>query len=776
MLTLALGMAVCIAVFTLAEAVLFRDLPYPNADRVVALNTRTDQKSSTGISWKDARDLAAQARSFVAVGVFIKRTWGLTDSTDKPLEVVLAGMVTHQFFQSLGVTPQLGGPFTDQYEHHGANRVAWLTHGLWKRRYAGDPNVVGKYIALNDVSYRVAGVLPAWFRFPMDGASPELYFPLPEADYCCARDARGLGAVARLAEGVSLQSAQAELAVLSDRHVRFEVVDLRRTLLGERRKPLLLLLAAVCLCMLVAAANAGGILLARVARETREAAIRVSLGAGWRHLLGERMAEGLWLALGAGTAGIAGAWALLRGAGYVPMLNAALASYAQFGEIRPDTSVLVFSIALSLCCTLLASLLPLAALRRSGVEHLLRAGSGASSTRQAMFARNALAAVQIALSVTLLVSGALILRSLYTTLNAERGYRTEQVVMAGIGIPEGRYDTDAKMIAFHERVLERLRAIPGIAAAGGGVDVPIGTLRTRFLREGEDLPKEQRPVAAIGVVSPELLSLLDIPVLHGRGFTVKDRLGQPLVALVNESFARRYLSGNITASPRLRVSFWNGQMKPWSWFQVVGVAGDTRNRTLDAPPEPVIYLSTLQVPLEGFRYMVRTRRDAASLVREFREAVRSVDRNIEAITPRPLEEHVEAGLQERRLVLWILGGFAVMALLLATAGLSAGLAASVAQRRREIGIRAALGETPAGAVARVLGGAAGIVLCGSLAGVAGALAATRVLSSQIQHVAPLDPPAIGGVLVLLAFAALAAAAAPAWRAAHIPPIEALREG
>ena len=774
MLTLALGMAVCIAVFTLAEAVLFRKLPYPNADRIVALNTRTDQKPSTGISWQDARDLRAQAHSFVAVGVFAKRTWGLTDSTDKPLEVVLAGMVTHQFFASLGVTPELGEPFAEQQEHRGANRVAWLSHALWRRRYAGDPSVVGKYIALNDVSYRVAGVLPGWFQFPMGGQNPELYFPLDEADYCCARDARGLGAIARLAEDVSMLSAQAELAVLSDRHVRFEAVGLRRTLVGERRKPLLLLLAAVCLCMLVSAANAGGILLARVARETLEAAIRVSLGAGWRHLLGERLAEGVWLAFGAGMAGVAGAWALLRGAAYVPMLKTALASYSQFGAIGPDTSIVVFSIALSLFSTLLASVLPLAALRRAGIEHLLRVGSGASSTPRAMFARNALAAAQIAVSVTLLVSGALILRSLFATLNAERGYRAEQVVLAGIGIPEARYDMDAKMIAFHEQVLERLRAIPGIAAAGGGVGVPVGTSRTRFLREGEDLPKEQRPLAAIGVVSPDLLTLLDIPVLRGRGFAVQDRLGQPLVALVNESFARRYLI--TTTSPRVRVSFWNGQMKPWSEFEVVGVVRDTRNRTLDTPPEPAIYLSTLQIPLEGFFYMVRTRRDASSLVREFRESVWSVDRNIEAITPRPLEEHVEAGLQERRLVLWILGGFAVMALLLATAGLSASLAASVAQRRREIGIRAALGETPGGAVTRVLGGAASIVSCGSLAGVAGALAASRVLTTQIPHVTPLDPPAIAGVLVLLAFAALAAAAAPAWRAARIPPIEALREG
>jgi ABC-type antimicrobial peptide transport system permease subunit len=216
-------------------------------------------------------------------------------------------------------------------------------------------------------------------------------------------------------------------------------------------------------------------------------------------------------------------------------------------------------------------------------------------------------------------------------------------------------------------------------------------------------------------------------------------------------------------------------MKPWSEFQVVGIVADTRNRSLDAPAEPAIFVSSTQVPLEGFLYMVRTSREAGGLVREFREAVWSVDRNVQAVTPRPLTQYVEGGLRERRLVLWVLGGFAVLALFIAAAGLGGSLAASVAEARREIGIRMALGELPSRSVARVMRGAAWIVLWGLLGGVATAAAARPLLASQIIGVSALDPAAIAGVLVILAMAAFAAALLPAWRAAHTDPVESLRD-
>ncbi|HVX65901.1 MAG TPA: FtsX-like permease family protein, partial [Bryobacteraceae bacterium] len=546
-------------------------------------------------------------------------------------------------------------------------------------------------------------------------------------------------------------------------------------LAGSRRKPLLLLLAAVGLLMLVATINAGGILLARAARETREVAIRVSLGAGWRDLASGRLGEAFWLTLGSGTLGFTGACLLLRVAGSVGPLEDVLTSYAQFGELRPDAAVLASSVLLSLCTAVLATLVPFFALRRTTVEHLLRsAGAGASSPR-AVWGRTVMATAQIGLSAALLISGALVLRSLYLALNADRGYRTDQVLIAGIGVPEARYDSDEKMTAFHARVIERLRAIPGVTAGAGGAGVPVGTWRTRFLCRGEGLPLEERPKAAIAVVSPGLFPLLETPLVAGRDFRPDDRVGQPLVAIVNRAFATRYLGGRQPLGERIRVAFWNGQMRPWSEFQIVGVVADTRNRSLDAPAEPGIYLSSTQVPLEGFHYVVRTSRDAAGIAREFQQAVWSVDRNLESVTPHPLEEYVEAGLRERRLLLWLLGGFAVLALVIAALGLGGSLATSVTQRRREIGIRLALGETPSRVVARVFRDAARIALLGLAGGVIASLAARRLLASQITGVSPLDPVVLAGVLGVLALAALAAAVAPAWRAAHVDPLRALRE-
>ncbi|HVX66362.1 MAG TPA: ABC transporter permease, partial [Bryobacteraceae bacterium] len=238
-LTLGLGIAVSTAVFTLAEAVLFRKLPYRDADRIVALQNRTGEGQAAGISWQDARDLAA-ARSFDVTAVYSKRTWALSDSTGQPLEVVLSGMVTQGFFTALGVEPEWGEPFVARYEHPGGNRVVWLSHALWQRRYNGQPQAARSYLSLNSVSYRIAGVLPAWFRFPIDGENPDLYLPLDETAYCCARNARETGGLARIAPGVPSGKARAELRVLSarlgqahpetNRSVRFEAVNLQEAL------------------------------------------------------------------------------------------------------------------------------------------------------------------------------------------------------------------------------------------------------------------------------------------------------------------------------------------------------------------------------------------------------------------------------------------------------------------------------------------------------------------------------------------------------------------
>lgn len=784
-LTLALGISASTAVFTLADVVLFKKLPYPNAGRIVALDSVRSGGSGSGFSWQDMNDLQAGTRSFEAISVFRKRTFELSDSTAEPKTVVLAGTVTHGFFRVLGVTPKLGRTFTAEDEYPGSNHIVWLSNSLWRRRYKGSPKVVGQSISLNEVQYRVAGVLPAWFHFLIQGETPDLYFPLDRQVYCCGRDVRTLGAIALLAPGVSVANAEAELPVVSkrlgtahpetNRRVQFRLTSLRDSLSRSHRTPLLLLLAAVGLLMLVTTANAGGILLARAAVDVRQIAIRVSLGARWRDLLLDRIAVAFWLSIAAGISGSLGAWVLLRIAAVLPYLRDTMSAYSRFGTLRPNEAVLAFSFLSSIAAATVAALIPLLALKRTTLEHLLRAGYGASFSSRTVWTGKAMAAVQIALSASLLITGSLVLQSLYQTLKSNRGYNTAHILTAGIGIPESRYDTDAKIIDFHARVIERLRHIPGVFGAAGGVGIPITTLHTSFLREGEHLPLSQRPRARVAIASPGLFKLLRISLLMGRGFRANDRIGEPYVALVNQAFARRFLAGRRAVGAHLRIGFWDGHMKPWSDFQIVGVFADTHNVALDQPAAPEIVLSSLQVPLEGFHYMIRAARNTAGLQREIRQTVWSVDPNLEAVSAVPLEDRIEGALAGRRFVLWLLGSFAVLALLVAVTGLSGSLAAAVAQERRTIGIRMALGELPAQVVGRILRSAIKIVVLGAICGALGAAAIGQLLTKQIAHFSGIDPASIAAVLAILVSAALISALVPAWRAAHIDPVESLRE-
>ncbi len=778
--TLAIGVAASTAVFTLVNALLLKPLPYAEPGRLMAVSTR-----SGGVSWQDARDLAEHSASFERVAAYASRTWGFTDGAAAPPTVVLSGMVTADFFGVLRVAPLLGEPFHPRMEDRGANRQMWLTHSFWRTRFGSDAGVVGRRAALNDVDYRIAGVLPEGFRFPMRGGTPEVYIPLDSETYCCQRDGRGIDAIARRKPDTGAEAAAEELRAVSRRlaeryastnkGVEFAATSLHTFLAGSRRGPLLLLMAAVAMLMLVAALNAGGLMLARAAARVREAAIKISLGAGWPSLVRERLAEGAMQGIAAGAAGLLGARALLSAAQGVPAIADALEGYSRAHAVELDWRVALFGLALALAASIAASLAPLLLLRRASVEAMLRSMNNASAPRVAVRARQILVMAQIAATVVLLGSGGALVRSLWNLLNVDRGFRGEQIVSAGIGIPEARYNTDEKMIAFHRDVIARLRAIPGVSAAAGGAGLPLGPMGTRILLAGDATPMRERARVDAAVASPELLSLLGIPLLSGRRFSDGDRWGAPLVALVNRAFAARFLVGRQPVGTRLRLSFYNGfTMKPWSEFEIVGVMGDTRSRSADRNPEPMVALSAHQVPMEGFVYYVRSPRPAHVLASEIRDAVWSVDRNLQAVNPVPLEQRRDQSLVERKVHLWVLGAFALMALLLAGIGLGASAAAAVAESRREIGIRSALGAAPARIAAAVLGKLAVVAALGLVLGLAGMVAASGIWRSQVYGVAPLDPVAIAAVIAVLALVIAAAGFVPAWRATRVDPVEVLR--
>jgi len=758
-LTLSLGVAASTAMYTLLDALLLRPLPYPEAERLVQLEP--------GVSWGDVIDIEGHARATAAIGAFLKRTWGFTDSSGAPVEVVLSGMVTHGFFQALGVAPRLGAGFSPSGETPGANRVAWLSDQFRRKRYAGRRDAVGQTFSLNDVAYRVAGVLPPDFRFPMDGESPDLYIPLDRADYCCDRAVRTLGGVARLRPGVSGAAARAEFEALCG--TPFELVGLQRGFLGDTARPLLLVGLAAGLALVLAAVNAAGILLAAAARQLRESAIRLSLGASRPRLAAGHAARGIWLGLAAGAAGLWLAAVALSLVKHIPALAGQLAAYRRISPFGIGPPVAAFACATALAAAVSASLAPLWLLRDATIESLLR--RGAVSSPAAVRGRGILLAAQIALAAALLSAGVMVFAELRGILHAGPGFRTGQIVVAGIGLPEARYDTDARMIDFHRRVIARLAAIPGVTEAAGGAGIPFGR-RARFERATENLPLAERPRAVVGVASPGLVGLLGIAVVRGREFTSLDRQGQPYVALVNRKFVESYGSG---AGARLRVGFWNGHMRPWPEVLVVGEVADARNLGIDRAPEPAIYLSSLQVPMEGFLYFVHTPLGASSLASQFRQAVWSEDPHLERVTPRPLAPYVERELESRRAALWLLGAFSALALAVASTGLAAGVGAWVTESQTALGIRMALGETSGGIERRVLAAAWRTAGTGLLLSLPASFLVTALLRAWQPGFEPLSWPAwLVSAVVILASTTLAAFPA-AWRAARLDPVHLLRQ-
>jgi len=732
--TLSLGIAAATAMFTLIDSLLLRPPPYPEPERLVAIDTP--------VSWGDALDMERHATTLQSVGIYRKRTWGFTDTSHAPVEVVLAGMVTRGFFATLGIAPASGPAFAD--------RALWLTHTFWRKRYNAKPDIAGAIVELNDIAYRVAGVLPAGFRFPMDGENPDVYIPLDRTDYCCSHDLRTLSGIARLNPDSSRAEASDQISALSG--WRYNLSGLQSGLMGDRVRPLLLLGLAAALLLLVAATNAASILLARAARHARETALKISLGAQWKHLIVERALQGVAIAAAAATSGIVLAALAIHAASALPGLAESIAAYGKIAPVRIDGRVILFACTVALLSATGAALVPL----------FLRRG--------ALRGRNFLVIVQIALSAILLCTGAAIFDRLRDVLNEDKGFRTDRIVIAGIGIPEKRYDTDAKMTGFHERVVARLAAIPGVTAAGVGAGLPMG-MRTQFLLHGQSLPIRERPWAMVGVASPDLLRLLEIDLLHGRGFTPEDRSGHPFVALVNRRFAGLY---GQSPGARLQVKFWNGHMQPWTEFEIVGVVADARNRGLDLDPEPEIYLSAFQIPLDGAQYFIRTPLPAASVTAAFRKAVWSEDPNLQRMNVRPFAPWVERDIESRRPAIWLLGIFAGLALALATAGLGASISGWVTESLPEIGIRSALGETSRGTVWRVLAKSLRIAAVGMIAAIPGTYVALVLLRNRISGIGEARPASIMAVAVLIVAAALVSSAIPAYRAARLNPMDVLR--
>jgi putative ABC transport system permease protein len=769
-LTLALGIGANTAIFSVINAVMLQRMPFATPERLAMVWEQSPRSGRINVvnpvnflQWR------ARNHSFERIAALIGFDASLAGMGEP--EVVHAMAVSDGFFPILSVKPRLGRWFTPDEDFPGKNHVAIISEGLWSRRFGGDPDVVGRHIRVNNTDSIIVGVMPAGFRFPKTKA--DLWRPL--AIDPAQQTGRYLMTVARLRDGETIESAQADMNVLTPQLQRerpdfnskwgITVVALREWAVGEVRMPLLVLLAAVGLVLLVACANVANLLLMRAASRRREIAVRVALGAGAARIVRQLLVESTLLGLAGGAAGLAlGLWATEALAAALPDTIRSV----NLETIRIDSTVFLFATAISFATGVLFGLAPAFKAIRTDVQTSLKdGGRGVSPARS--FARNALVVVEVALSMILLVGAGLLIRSFSKLASVNPGFDAQHVISMRLS-EAGKYD-EKTSVEFNRQVLERVRAVPGVAAAGMSHFLPLSGLMsaTGFWRADQPRPAHgEEPVTEVLVVMPGFFAAMNIPLIRGRVFDERDRSGAPNRVVINQTLANRFFPNEDPVGKVLTIQ-WGSEP-----YEIVGVVGDVRNRTLNAAPQPCVYVSNLQDPIAGGYLVARATGDPRQLVNAIRAEIRTLDRDLPLAEVKTMDEYVSSSVAAPRFNTILLGGFAALAVALAAVGIFGVISYSVTQRTRELGIRRALGADASDVVRLVLAHGGNLAACGIAIGAAGAIAATRLLRSLLYEVTPTDVTTFIAVAFLLACVAIAASYLPARRAATIDPAGALR--
>ena len=773
-LVVAIGVGANTAAVSVADHVLLRPLPFPDSDRLIKLWSRVPGYERMELSPAVYRDLQGGTTSFEAVGAFTGISVNLTGGgTPERLE---GTAVTADLLPVLGIRPALGRLFAPAEARDGAGGTVILSHGLWQRRFGGDPAVVGRHLLLDGQPYDVIGIMPPGFHFPRQDVALWTTLRLAAAAFD-DRNNNYLQALARLRPGVTLEAAQAELTVVAARIARAFPAEhegqgataLRlRDEISQQTRLLLLALCGAALCtLLIACANLGSLLLARAVARRKELALRTALGAGRERLVRQLITESIVLAGLGGGLGIAVAWAAL------PLL-ARLVPDSLPGAAAPslDLRVLLFAALLTALTGLGFGVWPaLRAGRDSGFDGL-REGAQGGAGRQRL--RAALVVTEVAASVVLLISAGLLLRALWRIQAVDPGFRTEGVLTLRTALPTPKYESTARRVAFYDRVVGDVSALPGVRAAGYASFLPMamgGGIWPVSL-EGVAESRRENQVASLRYVTPGYFGALGIPLRRGRNLDRRDTGESPPVALVSESFARRYWPGEDPVGRRFTFAF--------EERTVVGVVGEVRVRGPERSSEPQVYLPAGQVPDGSIilytpkDLVVRTGGDPAVLLPAIRDIVARADPEQPISNVRLMEEIVADQTASRAVQARLLGALAAVAMLLAGVGIHGLLAFTVSARAREIGVRMALGARRADVLRLVLGQGLVLALLGALPGALLAYAGGRAMQALLASVRPGDAATFGVVLALcLAMAALGALV-PALRAVRVDPMSALR--
>ena len=781
-ITLALGIGANTAIFSVVNAVLLRPLPYKDDSRLVVILN----KGHNPVAPANFIDWRSQSRCFSQMGAAEYWTPNLT-GTDNP-EKLWALHVTPDIFPMLGVQPLLGRVFLPEEQDTGKEHEVVLSYSLWQGHFAGNPEIIGRSVALSGETYTVVGVMPGDFKFaPFWATKAQLWAPLALSSRLTDRGGSSLRVFARLKPGVSLEQAQAEMAGITGRLERefpgtnqeMQVVSLREKVVGNIRPALLVLLGAVGFVLLIACANVSHMLLARAAARREEIALRTTLGAGRWDVFRQLLTESMVLALLGGGAGL-----LLAVWGVRVLLAISPDAIPRVETVGVDAHVLLFALAISLLTGLAFGMAPAWRATAVNLTDALKEGKrGSSEGLRRDRLRGLLVGSEFALAVMLLAGAGLMIRTFLALQNVDPGFDPHGVLSMVVGIAGTEQAAGGHTGNFYQEVLQRVRAVPGVQSVGGINHLPLAGDEWGFPFHVEGRPPEppgKDLVATYRAVFPGYFRTMRIPILRGRDVSDSDNLHAPGVVVINDYLARRYWPGEDAIGKR--ITFDDPAKNP-SWLTVVGVTKNTVRSNWTSPPEEEVFLPYLQnrayldTPSPPFAYLtlvVRTDFDPAALAPAIRGAIHSLDANIPLSEIQTMDHVVAEANDQSRFYLVLLGAFATVALVLAGVGIYGVMSYSVSRRTHEIGIRMALGAQGRDVLKLVVFQGIVQALAGVAVGLAGALALSRLMAGLLYGTEPTDPATFAAVVLVLSAVAVAASYIPARRATRVDPMVALR--
>jgi putative ABC transport system permease protein len=782
-LTLALGIGANTAIFSVVNAVLLRSLPYRDPDRLVLVgHYRANYGGCDFALGADFLDWRDQAKAFEQIAAYAFDTADLMGNGEP--ERLNAGMVSASLFSTLGVAPTLGRAFTLEEDTLGGPPAVILSDGLWRRRFGGDPQVIGRAITLGNQSRTVVGVMPAGFRFPGES---DLWLPiaLDVAQELGRRRMLHVSVLARLKPGVTQEAARADLSVILGRQrqafpghyseVEVRVIGLSESLVGNVRMALLVMFGAVAFVLLIACANVANLLLARSAARQKEMAIRAAIGAGRLRLMRQLLTESLLLSTAGGMAGLLAAkW------GVKLLVAMSPGSIARIQESSVDSRVLGFTCVVALLTGLFAGIFPARHASKTDVNETLKAQLGPHSGRGgAQRALSALMIAELALSLVLLVGSGLMIKSFLRLMSVPKGFNPDGVLTLFLSPSLSKYPPGSPQRgAYFQEALRSVQTLPGIQSASLTSGFPLGGSGRRQFLQIEGRPQYEpgkQPVIDCNFISPEYFQTIGIQMRSGRSFTSQDGPESLRVAIINETLARRFFPNENPIGRRLSM-----ETSPWT---IVGVAGDTRNRSLDQQTYPEIYLPLIQHPNFIASLVVRAASDQnnpispdglSNLAASIRKQTQAIEPNEPVDQVVRMDERLSNSVAWRRFQMLLLGVFAALALVIATVGIYGVISYAVSQRTHEIGVRMALGAQAMNILRMVVWRGMSLTLIGVALGLAAALALTRIMQNLLFEVSATDPVTFAIIALLLVGIAFIASYIPARRATKVDPLIALR--